>query len=217
MTNTPMIELKKVSIGYRGQAVATIDRWQLQPAQSCLVKGPSGCGKSTLLHCLAGLMVPLSGSIRAAGLELNTLTEAERDAWRASNVGIVFQTLHLVQSLTVMQNMLVAPLVTGQDQDGARAQQLLEQLSVAELADRLPSDISQGQAQRVAIARAFMNQPAIVLADEPSANLDDAATKQVIALLKKMAKLHQTTLIVASHDQRLDGLFDTTLTLGDAS
>ena len=170
------------------------------------MSGPSGCGKSTVLHILAGLIVPTQGSVTVAGSDLRALSEGERDRWRGRTVGLVPQRLHLVGALDVRDNLRLAQTLPGLPLDDTRITALLEAVGVADLAHRFPRELSQGQAQRVAIARAVANRPALLLADEPTANLDDAHAARALELLRAQAVEAGATLVVASHDYRVKPL-----------
>ena len=169
--------------------------------------GPSGCGKTTLLHALAGLIHPSEGDVEVAGENLKKLDGARMDRWRATTVGIVLQALHLVKHLTVRDNLRLAQYLAKAPQDDKRIDDALGALGVAAKSTRRPSELSQGEQQRVAIARAVVNRPKLVLADEPTANLDDAATATVIDLLAEQAARYGATLVVATHDARVKGKF----------
>jgi putative ABC transport system ATP-binding protein len=159
-----------------------------------------------LLHILAGLTRPTVGSVTVNGTDLAALSESARDRWRGRNVGLVPQRLHLVAALDVRDNLRLAQTLAGLRVDDDRVTALLEAVGVIEFSRRLPSQLSQGQAQRVAIARSVINRPALVLADEPTANLDDAHAAQALELLRGQAIEARATLVVASHDARVRSL-----------
>ncbi len=198
-----MFELEGIVHRYAGTTAVTVDRWHAGAGEAWLLEGPSGSGKSTVLHILAGLIVPQSGQVRVAGVDLATLAEGARDRWRGRTVGLVPQRLHLVHALRVRENLALAQVLAGQPVDDARITALLEAVGVAELARRYPRQLSQGQAQRVAIARGVINRPVLLLADEPTANLDDAHAAQALELLRAQAVEAGATLVVASHDHRV--------------
>lgn len=209
-----MLTMTNLALGYDGAPVLHLNDVQLASGKDCLILGGSGSGKTTLLYTIAGLMLPLSGSIIIDGTDLASLSEAQRDKFRGRHIGIVFQTLHLVKSLTVLQNLLLAPYVTHQQQSKAGALEWLTKLGLADKADVLPQELSQGQAQRVAIARAVMNQPSLILADEPTSSLDDASCEVVLGLLKQAAKEAGATLLISTHDQRIKSHFSNVIQLG---
>ena len=168
-----------------------------------LLKGPSGSGKSTWLALAAGLLRPASGQIIVAGQDLVALKGMATDAWRAKAIGFLPQKLHLSEALTVAGNLGLAQWAAGVADDPAAAAQVLRSLGLADLALRLPSQLSGGQAQRVALARAVLLQPQVILADEPSASLDDAAAGAALELLRSTAQRLHATLVVATHDARV--------------
>jgi putative ABC transport system ATP-binding protein len=190
---------------------------KLEKGRKCLIRGESGSGKTTLLYAIAGLGAINDGSIAVDQTDIYKLNEAERDRFRGEKIGIVFQTLHLVKSLTVIQNILLGSFVNKREQNIPWSEELLKRLGIAELRDRLATEISQGQAQRVAIARALLNKPALLLADEPTSSLDNKSAQQVVSLLKTLSDETGATLLVSSHDDRIAGAFDQTIILGEAT
>lgn len=212
-----MLALKDLKAGYAGKTVVALDHLALKAGSKCLVRGPSGSGKTTLLYAIAGLAELQKGDVSLEGIALYQLKEAARDRLRGEKIGIVFQNLNLVKSLTVLENILLGSFLTQHDQNIARAEELLAKLGIAELEDRQTTDISQGQAQRVAIARALLNKPALLLADEPTSSLDDQSAARVIGLLMALTRETNTTLVVSTHDARICKAFDQTLNLGAAA
>ena len=198
-----MFSLTGVEHRYAGTPVLRIDAWQAQAGEHWLLAGPSGSGKTTALHILAGLTTPTVGRVVVGGTDLATIQGSARDRWRGRCVGLVPQRLHLVGALDVRANLLLAQFLAGLPQDRARVDELLAAVGVGELAHRYPRALSQGQAQRVAVARAVVNRPALVLADEPTANLDDAHVAATLDLLQRQARATGATLVVASHDARV--------------
>lgn len=168
-----------------------------------LLSGPSGCGKSTWLALVAGLVTPASGALTVANQPLAALKKIASDAWRARAIGFLPQKLHLSAALTVQQNLALAQWAAGQPEDAVRIQAALQSLGVQELAGRKPGQLSGGQAQRVALARAVLLQPKVILADEPTASLDDEAAADAVGLLLSTAKTHHATLVIATHDARI--------------
>ncbi len=168
-----------------------------------LLSGPSGCGKSTWLALMAGLVRPTSGRLVVAGQVLNDLDSVATDAWRASVIGFLPQTLHLSAALSVRQNLALAQWASGLAEDQSAIDTALAALGVAELASRKPAQLSGGQAQRVALARAVVRKPKVILADEPSASLDDEAAADAVALLLATARSQSATLVIATHDARV--------------
>ena len=171
-----------------------------------LLSGPSGCGKSTWLALVAGLVAPSAGTVEVAGQPLHALKSVASDAWRARTIGFLPQKLHLSAALTVQQNLAMAQWAAGQSEDSVAIHSALQALGVAELAQRTPAQLSGGQAQRVALARAVLLQPRVLLADEPTASLDDEAAADAVALLLATARTHGATLVIATHDARVAAL-----------
>lgn len=168
-----------------------------------LLRGPSGSGKSTWLALAAGLLTPGRGDIVVAGQPLSVLSGRARDAWRAARVGVLPQRLHLSEALSVAGNLALVYYAAGLPTDPAAIDAALRALGVSALADRRPSQLSGGQAQRVALARALLRTPKVILADEPTASLDDAACESALALLRERAGAAGATLVIATHDRRV--------------
>ncbi|MDR7299383.1 putative ABC transport system ATP-binding protein [Pelomonas aquatica] len=185
-----------------GATIAYAD-FALPARRHLLLRGASGSGKSTLLALLAGLLRVQQGELHVAGAALQTLSPRALDAWRGATLGVVPQRLHLSEALTVAENLALPALAAGQGAEPARTAELLAALDIAELAGRKPHQLSVGQAQRVALARALMRRPRLLLADEPSANLDDDHTLTMLALLLDAAEREGCTLVIASHDARV--------------
>lgn len=175
----------------------------LTAGEHLLLRGKSGSGKSTLLALLAGLLSPSEGQVLIAGTELQSLSQRRRDAWRGECLGFVPQRLHLSGALTVLDNVTLPFLCAGLPPDTERAEGLLQSLGLQGLGGRKPHQLSVGQAQRVALARALVRRPRILLADEPSASLDDEHAAQMMALLMQAALDSGASLLVATHDARL--------------
>jgi len=199
-----MIRFERVKFGYReGDEVLSLPSFELAAKDNILVVGPSGCGKTTLLHLVAGLLLPTSGRVIVDGQDLAKLSPPGRDRFRGRTIGIVLQQFHLLPTLTALQNLLVAQSVAGLSVDRASAHAMLDALGVNERASAFPHELSVGQQQRVAIARSLVNRPKLVLADEPTSNLDDESCAQVIDLLLSVTPEHGAALIVATHDSRV--------------
>lgn len=211
------LSLNSLTAGYPSGIKASLPDLSLTSNATLLLRGPSGSGKTTLLHTLAGLKAPVSGSVFVNGHDLYKMSEGARDVFRGRYIGIVFQSLHLVKSLSVLQNVLLASMAAQTSQKADDALSLLETLDIAHLKDRNITDISQGQAQRVAIARALIARPSLILADEPTSSLDDIAAEQTAALLQRLAHDRGSILIVSSHDGRITDKFSQVVTLGETA
>lgn len=202
-----MIEIKNLSYQIQGTPIFDALSWKVGKGQHALMLGASGSGKTTLLHMLAGLLTPSSGAIEIDGQNMAALSGAALDRWRGHNIGMVFQTLHLVKALTVRDNLRLAQTMARMPADDARIAYLLEKLGLADKAAHYPHQLSIGQAQRVAIARAVVNKPKWILADEPTSALDDAHCAETLSLLEQQAQECGATLVIATHDQRIKGRY----------
>jgi putative ABC transport system ATP-binding protein len=182
------------------------------------VMGPSGCGKSTLLHLLGGLDRPTAGKIWLKGRRIDDLSERALAQMRQTEVGFVFQSFQLMEELTAQENVEVPALLAGRSPRDARrrAVELLTQFGLAHRTDHLPSALSGGQRQRVAIARALCNEPAVVLADEPTGNLDSAATLDVLRLFEGLPR-SGFTVVVVTHDERIAATADRLVSMRDGA
>jgi ABC-type lipoprotein export system ATPase subunit len=204
--------------GREGGLVRAVNSVDLEVArgEALAIMGPSGCGKSTLLHLVGGLDRPSAGELWLAGRRIDRLSERELARLRRHEVGFVFQAYHLMDELTAQENVELPALLAGRSPGEARrrARQLLDQVGLAERSDHLPSALSGGQRQRVAIARALANEPQLVLADEPTGNLDSAATLEVLRLFEA---LHGAglTLVIVTHDERIAATADRLISMRD--
>jgi len=210
-----MIATHGLRYSYAG-ASRSIDFQDIEVAQGkvLLLQGPSGSGKSTWLALVAGLVAPTAGSMDVAGQAMHGVGQTAADAWRAKTIGFLPQKLHLSAALTVYQNLALAFWAAGVAEDGVRIKAALNALGVADLANRLPSQLSGGQAQRVALARAVLMQPKVLLADEPTASLDDNAATDAVTLLLKTAHANGATLVIATHDARVEAVINQQSLLG---
>jgi ABC-type lipoprotein export system ATPase subunit len=186
--------------------------------ETVAVMGPSGCGKSTLLHLLGGLDRPSAGEVSLNGRRIDDIGEKALARMRRTDVGFVFQAFHLMEELTAVENLELPALLAGRSPRAARrrAEALLEQVGLADLARFLPSALSGGQRQRVAIARALSNEPLVVLADEPTGNLDSAATLDVLRLFERLHESGQT-LVIVTHDARIAATADRMISMRDGA
>lgn len=199
----PLIKTSNLAYCYPGSSPIYFPDVDVLQGGLVLLSGASGCGKSTWLALVAGLVKPSAGSLSVATQALGNLNGIAADAWRAKTIGLLPQKLHLSSALTVAQNLGMAQWAAGQDEDLARIDSTLQSLGVSELAHRKPSQLSGGQAQRVALARAVLLQPKVILADEPTASLDDEAAASAIELLVQTANKQGATLVIATHDGRV--------------
>ena len=198
-----MIQTSKLGYTYPSGTSLTFPDVDVAQGTVLLLSGPSGCGKSTWLALVAALVAPTSGSLTVAGQKLGALKSVAADAWRARAIGFLPQRLHLSAALSVYQNLAMAQWAAGQPEDAARIHAALQALAVQDLGQRKPGQLSGGQAQRVALARAVLLQPQVILADEPTASLDDAAAADAVGLLLATAKGQNATLVIATHDARV--------------
>jgi putative ABC transport system ATP-binding protein len=214
-----MIELYKVSkVVPSGAEMLTI----LQPldmtipdGQFVAVVGPSGSGKSTLLGLIAGLDAPTSGEIRIDGEPITAMNEDSLAELRGNKIGFIFQSFHLIPSLTALENIMVPMEIAGVRDAQQRAQHLLEDVDLVARSHHYPSQLSGGEQQRVAIARAFANNPSIMLADEPTGNLDSHNGRHVFELMVEMNRKRNATLVLVTHDHELAALADRRISLRD--
>ena len=178
-----------------------------------LIMGSSGCGKTTLLHLMAGLLRPTKGYVQVGDVNITDLPPSQVDRLRGTEIGIVFQSPHFIQSLTVAENILMARYLNRLEEDAEPIRNLLEQLNIGEKYASKPNELSQGEAQRLSIARALINRPSLILADEPTSSLDDNNCSEVVDLLKKQAEATSSILIVVTHDKRLASVFKNVINL----
>jgi ABC-type lipoprotein export system ATPase subunit len=219
-----VISLRNVAKTYRradGTTTSALDVPSLDVAagEAVCVVGGSGTGKTTLLNVVAGIVLPDRGTVTVDGEEIPRLSEAKRDAYRARKIGYVFQTFNLLQAYTAEENVLLPPMFAGMKRSEARARaaELLTRVGLGGKRDRRPSEMSVGEQQRVAVARAVACRPKVLLADEPTANLDPKNAREAMALLREVAAESGAVLLVVTHDQRLRAEFARVETLGTAA
>ena len=214
-----MIELRYVSKTVRsGDHPLTILHpldYTIQSGQFVAIVGPSGSGKSTLLGLLAGLDAPTTGQIVIDGVDITKLTEDGLARLRGEKIGFVFQFFHLVPSLTAFENVLIPMEIAGRRDANTRAKQLVDEVGLSDRAHHYPSQLSGGEQQLIAIARALANDPPIVLADEPTGNLDSTTGRHIMELLLNVRRTRQTTMMLVTHDPDLASLADSRLVLRD--
>ena len=198
-----MVSVSSLRYRYENGKVLSFPDFALAKGKTCLLLGNSGSGKTTLLHLMGGLLKVQEGKIEIQGQDLAVLRESQADQFRGMHMGFIFQRNHLISALTVEKNLLMAPFLANLKQDEHRVDEVLEQLGLSEKKHEKIHRLSQGQAQRVAIARAVLNRPSVIFADEPTSALDDEHCDRVIGLLLTMSQQNGSSLIVATHDQRL--------------
>jgi putative ABC transport system ATP-binding protein len=182
--------------------VIRVAAFEVGKGQHLVITGRSGSGKTTLLNLIGGIVTPDEGSVAIAGTDITALSEAERDRFRARTIGFVFQTFNLLQGYTALENVLLGMLFAGRV-DRTRAEALLERVGLKDRMRYLPTELSVGQQQRVSIARALANQPGLVLADEPTGNLDPATGDTIIGLLKDVCAESGATLLIVTHQPQV--------------
>ena len=214
-----MIELREISktVTSGDQQLTILHPLTLDipPGQFMVIVGPSGSGKSTLLGLIAGLDAPTSGAVRIDGVDITRLDEDSLARLRGEKIGFVFQFFHLIPSLTAYENVAVPMEIAGSADVRRRAQGLLEEVGLTERAHHYPSQLSGGEQQRVALARALANAPPILLADEPTGNLDTATGRHILDLLREMHRARGTTIVLVTHDVELSAIADSRLVLRD--
>ena len=208
-----MIDVRKVTKSFRSGS-----RWvealrglscRIERGRFAFIVGPSGSGKSTLLYLMGSLDRPDSGQILVDGRDLVRMSEAEQNAYRRDRVGFIFQSFNLISNLTALENVLVPFLPRGVTaQQRRRAADLLAEVGLGDRIDHRPYQLSGGEQQRVAIARALINDPALILADEPTGNLDDESAHRIIELLENACRQHGKTLILVAHERGLSRQVD---------
>lgn len=208
-----MLACSELSFSYDTKKTFNFPSFSCEKGETLLILGDSGTGKTTLLHLLALLLTPNSGSIKIKGKELALLTAKDASQMRANHLGIIYQKPHFVNSLNVLDNLLLANYLADKKQSKTQAQNLAQNLGISELLDENTSILSGGEQQRVSIARALMNNPDVILADEPTSNLDDENCKRVIELLENQSKNIGAALVIVTHDQRLKDNFKNIITL----
>lgn len=200
-----------------GRSVTILDRinFEIPAKQTVAIMGPSGSGKSTLLGLMAGLDRPSTGSIHLDGTDITTMAESRMARFRREKVGYIFQSFHLIPTLTAMENVAVPLELSGESRAGDRAADLLSAVGLSDRMGHYPVQLSGGEQQRVAVARAFACRPPILLADEPTGNLDSATGSHIIELLLALHRDHGTTLVLVTHDTTLASSMQRVLALRD--
>ena len=211
-TTSPLLDVHALRKHYGDAPVFSNVDLQVQRGEFVAILGESGVGKSTLLNCIAGLDTVQSGSVQIAGTDITALGEAAQAVFRRVHLGFVFQAFHVLPHLSVAHNVGLPLRLQGQP-DAARVHEVLQAVGLAALADRLPQTLSGGQLQRVAIARALVHRPALILADEPTGNLDSTTAEKVMDLLSAQVRGQGTACVLVTHSQAAAARADRVLTL----
>jgi ABC-type lipoprotein export system ATPase subunit len=214
-----MIKIRNVIKGYANPETGTfepviqIDTLDIPSDGQYAVSGPSGTGKTTFLHLISGLIKPEQGTIEINGIAVNSLSESDRDRFRAKNIGYIFQTFNLIDGYSAVENVMLGMVFAGNGADRKKAESLLDSVGLSHRLHYRPSQLSVGQQQRVCIARALANNPAILLADEPTGNLDPQTTKEILDVLKSHSA--GRTLIVVTHETDVLSQFNERIELSE--
>ncbi|HEX2100307.1 MAG TPA: ABC transporter ATP-binding protein [Candidatus Synoicihabitans sp.] len=188
--------------------IVDVGDWRLAPGQQVALRGASGTGKTTLLHLIAGILTPDTGSVSIDGVDVAALSEARRDRLRAEKIGYIFQTFNLLQGYSAIENVRLGAAFSRGRLDTEAAPRLLERVGLGDRVHHRPRQLSTGQQQRVAVARALVNRPRLVLADEPTGNLDRAHARRALALIRDVCREHEAALLLVSHDEDVLAEFD---------
>ena len=194
--------------------VIDVESFQLVDGEQVALAGESGSGKTTFLNLIAGILAADSGDVAVAGSDITSMSEAARDLWRANHIGYVFQTFNLLQGYTALDNILLG-MMFGGGPDRSYARELLSRVGLDDRADYYPRQLSVGQQQRVAVARALANRPMLVLADEPTGNLDPQHAGNAMRLIRDICSESNAALLVVTHDQNMLDQFDNVHRLGE--
>lgn len=208
-----LLRLENLRHQYPGGEQLVFPNLRMAPGEHTLLLGDSGTGKTTYLHILTGLLRPTEGHVYIGGQDIYALSTRDLDHYRGQQIGLVFQNAHLINSLTLYDNMRIGQEFAGKKHDSERILRTLGILDLVDYKDKFPRKLSRGQLQRAAIARAVINHPSILVADEPTASLDDTNTERVMDLLFEQAEEHGATLLLATHDNRIKERFNNTIIL----
>jgi len=203
-----MVKINGLTYNYSSEVQLRFPDFSLSKGEQALILGQSGCGKTTLLHLLSGLLKPNSGEVDVENENISKMSGAKLDSFRGANIGIVFQTPHFIEALTVKENLTLTQTLAGKSKDVDKVKSLLADLGVESKLNSKLNTLSVGEKQRVSIARALVNSPALILADEPTSALDDKNCDAVLKLVREQAKKHNSTLLIVTHDNRLKDQFD---------
>lgn len=200
--------------GGEAHTVLDVPEFILEAGQQVALRGASGTGKTTFLNCIAGILRPDQGDIELAGQNIAVASEGQRDQLRAQHIGYIFQTFNLLQGYTCLENVLLGMSFSGQANTQAAAA-ILKRVGLSDRMDYQPSELSVGQQQRVAVARALANRPQLVLADEPTGNLDPQNAREALQLIREVCEENQAALLLVSHDQAVLDQFEDSLDLAE--
>jgi putative ABC transport system ATP-binding protein len=209
----PLVEIRQLEKSYREPdgtplPILHIPHFDVDAGEQVVLRGRSGCGKTTFLHSVAGLLTITAGSIKIGGVKINELSEVGRDRFRARNIGYVFQTFNLLPGFTALENVMLGMAFTGQPSDRSRAESLLDRVGLSHRLQHRPRALSVGEQQRVAVARALANKPVLLLADEPTANIDPAHQQQVIDLLRGVCADENVAMLLVTHAPEVSDQFE---------
>ena len=198
-------------------AVAALNgvSFSVEKGEFVAIVGASGSGKSTLMHLIGGVDRPASGSVTVDGNEIYRLNESELAIFRRRNIGLIYQFYNLIPTLTAEENIMLPRLLDNRRPDADKLRTILETIGLTDRAKHLPNELSGGQQQRVSVGRALINDPALILADEPTGNLDSKSSREIIDLLKLSNKRYNQTLLIITHDERIALQADRVITIGD--
>ena len=208
-----IIETKALEFEYSSKVNIQFPDLTVPKGKHCLILGNSGTGKTTLLNLLAGLAKPKMGTVLIDGQVINDLQGSNLDKFRVQHIGFIFQEAHLLKNLSLLDNIKLAQSLAKKPIDSQAIKAVLQQLDLAEKIDSFPNELSRGQLQRAAIARAVINKPPLLIADEPTAALDDVNTERVLQLLFNIADQYGSTLLITTHDKRIKDRFENTYSL----
>ncbi|MBB6462153.1 ABC transporter ATP-binding protein [Flammeovirga kamogawensis] len=202
-----MIHTNQLKFIYPKGAEISFENFTLEAGNEMLIIGPSGCGKTTLLHLIGGLLQPATGDIIINNKNIAKFKGKEMDSFRGRHIGIIFQKPHFARALTVGENLHFAQKIGGNTVDKERVKELLNRLGIIKHINKSPQHMSEGEKQRLSVAMALINKPSLLLADEPTASLDDKHATEVIKLLRELSSEENTALIIVTHDSRLKNEF----------
>jgi putative ABC transport system ATP-binding protein len=208
-----MLDIADLRKSFRSPEGATVEivnvpKFSLAANEQCALRGESGSGKTTLLHLIAGILAADAGRIAIDGVAMTALGESRRDRLRAEKLGYIFQTFNLLQGYTVLENVVLGMSFGPRGADRVHATEMLARVGLAHRLDHFPRQLSTGQQQRVAVARALVNRPKLVLADEPTGNLDHRRAGEALALIREVCRENSAALLLVSHDEAVLGQFE---------